>query len=72
MGRGAQRALCGPPARQRRTKGPHVLLLDDLGVERDPCYLLQFAGWAAEHDLRYLGDVEFGSMLVKILPPASA
>ena len=55
-----------------RKKEPHFLLLDDLGVERDPCYLLQFTGWAAEHGLRYLGDSEFHTMLLENLPPESA
>ena len=55
-----------------RGKGPHDLLLDDLGAERDPCYLLQFAAWAAEHGLRYLGDSEFHSMLPENLPADAA
>ena len=55
-----------------RHKPPHSLLLDDLGVERDPCYLLQFTNWAAEHGLRYLGESELPSMLLENLPPASA
>jgi SAM-dependent methyltransferase len=55
-----------------RRKAPNSLLLDDLGVERDPCYVLQFAGWAAEHGLRYLGDSEFHTMLLENLPPDSA
>jgi len=58
--------------RQIRQKEAHFLLLDDLGVERDPCYLLQFTNWAAEHGLRYLGESEFPTMLLENLPAASA
>jgi len=55
-----------------RRKQPHFLLLDDLGVERDPCYLLQFTNWAAEHGLRYLAESELHTMLLENLPPQSA
>ena len=59
-------------ARRIRGKEAHYLLLDDLGVERDPCYLLQFTNWAAEHGLRYLGESEFHTMLPENLPKESA
>ena len=55
-----------------RQKEPHYLLHDELGSQRDPCYLLQFAGWAAEHGLRYLGESEFPMMLLENLPPETA
>ncbi|MCO6046132.1 class I SAM-dependent methyltransferase [Aeoliella sp. ICT_H6.2] len=55
-----------------RQKEPHFLLLDELGVERDPCYLLQFVSWAAEHDLYYLGESELHMMFLENLPPESA
>lgn len=58
--------------RRIRAKEPHFLLLDDLGVERDPCYLMQFVQWAAGHGLRYLGESEFHTMLLENLPPKSA
>lgn len=58
--------------RKIRRKELHSLLLDDLGVERDPCYLLQFANWAAEHGLRYVGESEFHTMFFENLPPDSA
>jgi ubiquinone/menaquinone biosynthesis C-methylase UbiE len=54
--------------RRIRQKEPHFLVLDDLGVERDPCYLLQFTNWAAEHGLTYLGESEFHTMLLENLP----
>lgn len=55
-------------AKRIRQKEPHFLLFDDLGVERDPCYLLQFTNWAAEHGLYYLGESEFHTMLLENLP----
>lgn len=58
--------------RRIRVKEPNFLLLDDLGVERDPCYLLQFTTWAAEHGLKYLGESEFHTMLLGNLPATSA
>ena len=58
--------------RRIRRKEPHFLLLDDLGVERDPCYMMQFVQWAAEHGLRYLGESEFHTMLLENLPATSA
>ncbi len=58
--------------RRIRAKEPSFLLHDDLGVQRDPCYLLQFANWAAEHGLRYLADSELHTMLPENLPVESA
>ena len=58
--------------RKIRAKEPRFLLHDDLGSQRDPCYLMQFVGWAAEHGLRYLAECEFHTMLVENLPPENA
>ena len=58
--------------RRIRAKEPSFLLHDDLGVQRDPCYLLQFTHWAAEHGLRYLADSELHTMLPENLPLDSA
>jgi SAM-dependent methyltransferase len=58
--------------RRIRAKEPAFLLHDDLGGRRDPCYLLQFTGWAAEHGLQYLADSELHTMLVENLPLESA
>ena len=55
-----------------REKEGHFLLHDDLEVNRDPFYLLQFTGWAGQHGLRYLGDAEFHAMLLENLPPETA
>jgi len=40
----------------------NVFLHDELGVEHDPCYFLQFAEWAAESGLAYLAEADLGSM----------
>ena len=58
--------------RRIRAKEPRFLLHDELGSQRDPCYLMQFVGWAAEHGLRYLAECEFHTMLVENLPPENA
>lgn len=58
--------------RRIRAKEPRFLWHDDLGVQRDPCYLLQFTQWAAEHGLRYLADSELHTMLPENLPLDSA
>jgi SAM-dependent methyltransferase len=55
-----------------RRKAPEFLLLDDLGVVRDPCYFLQFVQWAAEHELQYLADCDFPMMFLENLPPQTA
>jgi len=57
---------------QIRRKQPNFLIHDELGVERDPCYLLQFVQWAAEHQLAYAGESEFHMMFLENLPPESA
>jgi len=57
---------------QIRQKEPNYLIHDELGVERDPCYLLQFVQWAAEHQLAYAGESEFHMMFLENLPPESA
>jgi SAM-dependent methyltransferase len=53
--------------RQMRAKDPVFLFHDDLGRERDPCYLLQFVDRASSHGLQYLGDSTFGTMLIENL-----
>ncbi len=55
-----------------RQKEGHFLLHDDLEVNRDPFYLLQFTSWAGRHGLRYLGDAEFHAMLLENLPAETA
>ena len=55
-----------------REKEGHFLLHDDLEVNRDPFYLLQFTNWAGKHGLRYLGDAELHAMLLENLPPETA
>jgi len=57
---------------QVRRKEPNFLIHDELGAERDPCYLLQFVQWAAEHQLVYAGESEFHMMFLENLPPESA
>ena len=58
--------------RRIREKEGHFLLHDDLEVNRDPFYLMQFTAWAGQHGLRYLGDSEFHAMLLENLPPETA
>jgi SAM-dependent methyltransferase len=53
-------------------KEPQLLLQDDLGPVRDPCYLLQFVAWAGEHGLRHLGDSELAAGGLETLPGAVA
>ncbi|HTH49415.1 MAG TPA: methyltransferase regulatory domain-containing protein, partial [Candidatus Limnocylindria bacterium] len=67
-----QAASLQAEVRRIRAKEPAFLLHDDLGVQRDPCYLLQFTGWAAEHGLQYLADSELHTMLAENLPLESA
>ena len=55
-----------------RTKSTAYLALDDLGIVRDPCYLTQFADWAWEHGLSYLGDADLATALPASLPPDTA
>jgi len=57
---------------QIRRKEANYLIHDELGTERDPCYLLQFVQWAAEHQLIYAGESEFHMMFLENLPSESA
>lgn len=54
--------------RNLRAKAPNFLFHDDLGRERDPCYLLQFTDWAFQHGLKYLGDSDPRRMFFENLP----
>jgi SAM-dependent methyltransferase len=42
----------------------NVFLHDELGVEHDPCYFMQFAEWAAESGLQYLAETDLGTMAI--------
>ena len=64
----ALRALVADMAKMRDASYFH----DDIGVCNDPCYLLQFVQWAAEHRLRYLGDAHLATMSFPDLPAAPA
>lgn len=55
-----------------REKEECLLLHDELEVNRDPFYVLQFTGWAGKHQLRYLGDADFHTMLLENLPAETA
>lgn len=46
-----------------RKKPESVVYHDELGIINDPCYFLQFADWAAEFDLAYVGEAEFETLL---------
>jgi SAM-dependent methyltransferase len=54
--------------RSLKAKAPNFLFHDDLSSERDPCYLLQFAEWASEHGLQYVGDSDPRRMFFENLP----
>jgi SAM-dependent methyltransferase len=54
--------------RSLKAKAPNFLYHDDLGRERDPCYLLQFTDWASEHGLKYVGDSDPRRMFFENLP----
>ena len=54
--------------RSLKAKAPNFLFHDDLSSERDPCYLLQFADWAADHQLQYVGDSDPRRMFFENLP----
>jgi SAM-dependent methyltransferase len=58
----------GHHVRGLKAKEPNLFFHDDLGRERDPCYLLQFTDWAFEHGLQYICDSEPRRMLVENLP----
>lgn len=52
-------ALLDSTVRRLRTKPRGIVIHDDLELVNDPCYFLQFAEWAGECGLRYLGDADF-------------
>jgi SAM-dependent methyltransferase len=49
----------------------NVFLHDELGIEHDPCYFVQFAEWAAESGLTYLAEADLSSMLMDRLPESA-
>jgi SAM-dependent methyltransferase len=49
----------------------NAFLHDELGVEHDPCFFVQFAEWASECGLTYLAETELGSMLLDGLPASA-
>ena len=50
----------------------NVFLHDELGLEHDPCYFVQFAEWASECGLTYLAEADLSSMLMDGLPSSAA
>jgi hypothetical protein len=52
-------------------KGPEVLPFDDLAPVCDPIYFAQFAAWAAERGLRYLGEADLRENLPEGIDPAA-
>jgi SAM-dependent methyltransferase len=64
------RLTCEIIASMRR-KAPGQFFHDDLDGVNDPCYFLQFAGWAAEHRLAYLAEAEWETMFPELLPAAA-
>ena len=50
----------------------NAFLHDELGVEHDPCYFVQFAEWASECGLTYLAEADLSSMLIGGLPASAA
>lgn len=54
-----------------RRKQPGHFYHDDLDGVNDPCYFLQFAAWASEHGLAYLGEAEWETMFAELLPPSA-
>ena len=61
------RAICGDIAR----KGAAVLPFDDFAPVCDPLYFAQFADWAGQRGLRYLGEARLQDNLPEGLDPAS-
>jgi SAM-dependent methyltransferase len=57
--------------RNMQQKAPGYFYHDDLDGVNDPCYFLQFAAWAAEHGLAYLGEAEWETMFAELLPPSA-
>ena len=54
-------ALLDSTLRRLRAKPRGIVIHDDLELVNDPCYFLQFAEWAGECGLRYLGHADFAS-----------
>jgi SAM-dependent methyltransferase len=52
-------------------KGSEVLPFDDLAPVCDPIYFAQFAAWAAERGLRYLGEADLRENLPEGIDPAA-
>jgi SAM-dependent methyltransferase len=52
-------------------KGPEVLPFDDFAPVCDPIYFAQFAAWAAERGLRYLGEADLRENLPEGIDPAA-
>jgi SAM-dependent methyltransferase len=50
----------------------NAFLHDELGVEHDPCYFVQFAEWASECGLTYVAEADLSSMLIDGLPGSAA
>jgi SAM-dependent methyltransferase len=42
----------------------NVFLHDELGLEHDPCYFVQFVEWAAEAGLQYVAEADLGTMAI--------
>jgi len=53
-------------------KSDALLFHDELGSDYDPCYLLQFVDWAAEHGLAHLADADTPGGAEHLLPPDMA
>jgi SAM-dependent methyltransferase len=53
-----------------RAKAEEVLYHDELAAINDPCYFLQFAEWAAEHQLSYVTDSGTPTLGIEAFPPA--
>jgi SAM-dependent methyltransferase len=53
-------------------KSDALLFHDELGSDYDPCYLLQFVDWAAEHGLVHLADADTPGGAEHLLPPDMA
>lgn len=53
-------------------KSDALLFHDELGSDYDPCYLLQFVDWAAEHGLTHLADADTPGGAEHLLPPDMA
>ncbi|TAE73190.1 MAG: methyltransferase domain-containing protein [Verrucomicrobia bacterium] len=52
-------------------KGPEVLPFDDFAPVCDPVYFAQFADWASQRGLRYLGEARLRDELPEGIDPAS-